>query len=65
LCEKCKKRGIEISTGQLWTLIEVSLDGERDALKPNIFHSSDYGNLYRNAVTKMICDKFGAEMKHK
>ena len=57
--------GTEIETGQIWTLIVGSLDGEGDASKPSIFYSSDYGKIYRNTITKMICDKFGAEKKHK
>ena len=57
--------GKEIETGQIWTSIMASLDGEGDPSKPSIFHSSEYGNIYRNTITKMICDKFGAEKRHK
>ena len=57
--------GNEIETRQLWISILESLEGEGDANKPSIFYSSDFGKLYRNTITKMICDKFGAEMKHK
>ena len=55
------KHGETISSTELWGLIIDSLEGERDEKNPNIFHLSDYGNLYRNTVTNMICDKFGAE----
>jgi len=57
--------GKEIGTGQMWISIVESLDGDGDASKPNVFHSSDYDNIYRNVITKMICDKFGAEKRHK
>jgi len=57
--------GKEIETGQIWTLIVETLDGNRDESKPSIFYSSDYGKIYRNTITKMICDKFGAEKRHK
>jgi hypothetical protein len=57
--------GKEIETRHLWISIVSSLEGEGDASKPNVFHSSEYGKIYRNSVTKMVCDKFGAEMKHK
>jgi hypothetical protein len=57
--------GKVIDTRNLWISIVGSLDGEGDASKPSIFHSSEYGRMYRNTITKMICDKFGAEMIHK
>jgi hypothetical protein len=58
--------GNEIATGQIWQSITDSIEGEQDQLKPNlVFHSSDYGKMYRNTVTRLICDKFGAEKKHK
>jgi len=57
--------GKEVATAQIWTCIVGSLDGIGDSSKPNIFHSSDYGNIYRNVIIRIICDKFGAEKKHK
>ena len=56
--------GETISSTELWEKITSSLDGTLDEKNPNIFHSSDYGdrgNLYRNTITNMVCDKFGAE----
>jgi hypothetical protein len=36
-----------------------------DEKNTNVFYSSDYGKIYRNRITRMICDKFGAEIDHK
>jgi hypothetical protein len=58
------KYGETISSTELWGLIVNSLDGQLDEKNPSIFHSSDYLNLYRNTITNMICDKFGAEPQH-
>ncbi|HJR85005.1 MAG TPA: hypothetical protein VJ772_06505 [Nitrososphaeraceae archaeon] len=58
------KHGKVISSTELWGLIIESLDGQMDEKKPGIYHSAEYGQLYRNTVTGMICDKFGAEAEH-
>jgi len=57
--------GSEISSTKIWNLITYSIEGTIDEKNPNIFHSSDYGSLYRNIIIKMISDKFGVEIKHK
>ena len=53
------KHGERISSTELWQLITESLEGELDG--NNVFYSSEYGKLYRNTVTSVICDKFSAE----
>jgi hypothetical protein len=59
-----------ISARALWELITGSLEGyfdtDRDGnkTKPTLFHSEDYGDLYMKTMTSMICDKFGAKLKH-
>lgn len=58
------KHGERITSTELWHLIVESLDGELDPNNANKFYSSDYGKQYRNTVTSMICDKFGAEPEH-
>jgi hypothetical protein len=55
------QHGKTISSTELWGLIIDSLDGQLDDKNSNMFYSSDYGKLYRNTITNMICDKFGAE----
>jgi hypothetical protein len=67
--------GNEISTSLLWDHIARSIDGYFDKFidkegnecikNPNVFHTLDHGNLYRNSTISMIRDKFGAEIKHK
>jgi hypothetical protein len=57
--------GERISTSGIWELITKSLEGDLDEKNTNVFYSSDYGKIYRNRITRMICDKFGAEIDHK
>lgn len=58
------KHGERISSTELWHLIVESLDGEVDLNNSNTFYSLEYGKQYRNTITGMICDKFGAEPEH-
>jgi hypothetical protein len=59
------EHGERISSSELWRLITESLEGQVDEKNASVFYSSDYGKLYRNTVTGMICDKFGAEIDHR
>jgi hypothetical protein len=45
-----------------YTRIPVCTDNDQNS---NLFYCSDDSSLYRNDITKMICDKFGAETKHR
>jgi hypothetical protein len=60
-----------ISTAEIWEKITSELEGDfeldKDGIKknPNVWYSADYGKKYRNIITKLICDKFGAEKDHK
>jgi hypothetical protein len=64
------KLGNIISTRTIWELITSSLEGffdtDRDGNKtrPTLFHSEDHADLYMKTMTNMICDKFGAKLKH-
>jgi hypothetical protein len=41
------------------------LEGTYDNLKqPNDFRNADIGTIYRNSITGLICDKFGADKKY-
>ncbi|MFL6508542.1 MAG: hypothetical protein ACJ704_11490 [Nitrososphaeraceae archaeon] len=39
------------------------IEGYYDSKKPNEYQTADYGTIYRNTITNIICDKFGAERK--
>jgi hypothetical protein len=56
--------GREVPAGRIWREIVETLEGSYDSKKPNEYQSADYGTLYRNTITNIICDKFGAERKH-
>jgi hypothetical protein len=53
-----------ISTSEIWDLVTRSLEGNLDE-KAITFYSADHGLIYRNKLTKLICDKFGAKMRHR
>ncbi len=54
-----------ISASRMWGDIINQLDGNLDSHNAHIYHSDDFGKLYRPTVVHMICDKFGAEQDHK
>jgi hypothetical protein len=60
-----------ISATEIWDKITSELEGyfelDKDGTKknPNVWYSADFGKKYRNTITKLICDKFGAEKDHK
>jgi hypothetical protein len=57
--------GIEFRTSLVWNEITQTLEGTYDNLKqPNEFHTADFGTIYRNSITNLICDKFGADKRH-
>jgi DNA-directed RNA polymerase subunit M/transcription elongation factor TFIIS len=56
---------LSIPGSDIWTKITDSLDGKLDDKDSNLFHSDDFGKIHRITITKMICDKFGAEIDHK
>jgi hypothetical protein len=41
------------------------ISGYYDDKRPNEFQTADYGTIYRNTITNIICDKLGAQKKHK
>ena len=57
--------GNEVYVGQIWDGILETIHGVRDEKRPNEYHTYDYGTLYRNTVTNIICDKFGAERRRR
>ena len=60
------ERGTEISASVIWDrIIDGNIIGHYDERKPNEYQTADYGTIYRNSVTNIICDKFGAQKRHK
>jgi hypothetical protein len=58
--------GKEISASQIWAAIIGSneIDGYYDGNRPSELQTGDFGTIYRNTITNIICDKFGAKRKH-
>jgi hypothetical protein len=56
------KEGNPIPVGRVWQRITVQLDGQ--SYRPDEFQTEYYGVLYRTTITKIMCDKFGADAKH-
>jgi hypothetical protein len=59
------QHGNELSASRLWESIKDHIEGISPERKPNEYYTSDYGPIYRNTITNIICDKFGAKRKHK
>ncbi len=57
--------GRELSVARVWNSILETIPGTRDEKKPNEFQSYDFGIMYRNTITNIMCDKFGAERSHR
>jgi len=49
----------------VWGDVILSLEGAQDKENPSLFYSDEFGKIYRNNITKIICDKFGAEIDHR
>ena len=58
-------KGKEVSVADLWNTIKGTVEGTSNENKPNEYHTADYGIIYRNTITNIICDKFGAKRKHR
>lgn len=58
--------GKAIYVKQLWSEIILNIRGICDeAKKPNEYITFDYDVIYRNTISKIICDKFGAQIEHR
>ena len=57
--------GRGVFAGKIWDLILETIPGTRDDKKPNEYQTYDHGTIYRNTITNIICDKFGAERRHR
>jgi hypothetical protein len=55
----------ELRSSIIWdNITQGSIEGHYDEKKPNEYQTADYGTIYRNTITNIICDKFGAEKRH-
>jgi hypothetical protein len=61
LVEETRKGYTKVPVSRIWESIKVDIGGESSSNNPNECYT-DYGTLYRNSITKIICDKFGAEV---
>lgn len=50
-----------LSVSTIWDRITTTLEGQLD--ESGAFHTSDW-KLFRNTITKLMCDKFGATKVH-
>jgi hypothetical protein len=59
--------GREVLARDIWNVIIEGnfIKGHYDENKPNQFETEDYGTIYRNTITNVICDKLGAQKEHK
>jgi hypothetical protein len=57
--------GKTIPISQVWHAIKDSIPGSYDEKKPNEYQTQDYDTIYRNVISKTICDNFGAEREHR
>ena len=57
--------GKVVSTSQMWNSIKANIEGYADDKRPNEYQTQDYDTIYRNTISKTICDNFGAEREHR
>ncbi|HEY7082377.1 MAG TPA: hypothetical protein VH500_22025 [Nitrososphaeraceae archaeon] len=58
--------GNELPASSIWHRIKAGgIDGYYDERKPNEYQTADFGIVYRNSITNIICDKLGAQRRHK
>jgi DNA adenine methylase Dam len=59
------KEGNQLYLNRIWQAIMDGIPGKPDEKKPNDYHTQDYATIYRNAISKLICDNFGADREHR
>jgi hypothetical protein len=57
------KKDTEVFSREVWGFIKENVEGETNQNNPDEYRTSEY-TLYRNTITKLLVDKFGAESKH-
>jgi hypothetical protein len=61
IIDMVNQKGREVASSEIWDFIKEQLQGE--SYGSDEYHISDH-ILYRNTITKLLEDKFGAEPKH-
>ncbi len=64
IIDKLTENTNQVSSLDFWKAIINEIPGLPDLHKPNEFHTDDYGTLYRTTISGMVCDCFGASIKH-
>lgn len=59
-----KNKITQIASSAVWEELTKEIPGTQAKDKPNEYHSYDYGTLYSNTISGIICDTFGAKVKH-
>jgi hypothetical protein len=59
--------GVKVRAKDIWEEITIRnlIAGHYNEKKPNQYETEDYGTIYRNSITNIICDKLGAHRQHK
>lgn len=57
---------VSIMFSEIWEEITTknAIPGHNNIQKPTVYHTNDFGDLYRSTLSSIICDVFGAEAKH-
>jgi hypothetical protein len=55
----------ELAMGQIWSETINTIPGKYNQHKPDEFQTNEYGILYRNTLSQIIVDAFGAVRKRK
>jgi hypothetical protein len=58
-----QQNGSQHLTGDIWDFIRPRLNGQSDPVDTNRFYVGEY-TLYKNWITRLLEDKFGAGYKH-
>jgi hypothetical protein len=67
ICNLISQYGKQLYARDIWNVVIEGnfIKGHYDEKKPNQFETEEYGTIYRNTITKLICDRLGAQKEHK
>ena len=58
-----EEKGNEVFSSEVWNYVKDHLEGTSNPYESDEYLIADY-TLYKNTITKMLEDKFGADSKH-
>ena len=58
-----EEKGREVFSSEVWDYVKAHLEGTSNPFESDEYLTADY-TLYKNTITKMLEDKFGADSKH-